>query len=70
VLIVGADEELMPSYQSKTPEDLAEDRRRLYVSITRARKELQIFYSGFIVTKSNRRINAGVSRSVEEIRLA
>lgn len=70
VLIVGADEELMPSYQSKTSEDLAEDRRRFYVSITRARKELRIFFSGFVVTKYNRRINAGVSRFVKEIGLA
>ncbi|QFU92576.1 ATP-dependent helicase [Amycolatopsis sp. YIM 10] len=70
VLIVGADESLMPSYRSKTPEDLAEDRRRFYVSITRARKELRIFYSGFVVTKFNRRIRAGVSRYVKEVGLA
>ncbi|GAB3430128.1 ATP-dependent helicase [Actinophytocola sediminis] len=70
VFIVGADEELMPSYQSKTPEDLAEDRRRFYVSITRARKELRIFYSGFVVTKYNRKKNAGVSRFLKEIGLA
>lgn len=67
VLIVGADEQLMPSYQSKTPEDLAEDRRRFYVSITRARKELRVFYSGFVLTKYNRRINAGPSRYLKEI---
>jgi DNA helicase-2/ATP-dependent DNA helicase PcrA len=69
VLIVGADEQLMPSYQAKTPEDLAEDRRRFYVSITRARKALRIHYSGFVVTKYNRRIDAGVSRFVKEVGL-
>jgi DNA helicase-2/ATP-dependent DNA helicase PcrA len=70
VFVVGADEELMPSYQSKTQEDLAEDRRRFYVSITRARNELRIFCSGFVITKYDRRINAGVSRFVKEIGLA
>jgi DNA helicase-2/ATP-dependent DNA helicase PcrA len=68
VLIVGTDEQLMPSYRTKTPEDLAEDRRRFYVSITR--KVLRIFYSGFVVTKYNRRMDAGVSRFVKEIGLA
>lgn len=61
----------MPSYQSKAPEDRVEGRRRFYVSITRARKELRIFYSGFVVTKYNRRIDDdGVSRFVRDIGLA
>lgn len=70
VLIVGADEQLMPSYLSETPEDLAEDRRRFYVSITRVRNELWIFYSAFVLTKYARRINAGASRFLMEVGLA
>lgn len=69
VLLVGADENLMPSYRCKTPEAYAEDRRKFYVSITRARDDLQVFYSGFSVTKYGRRVDVGVSRYVREIGL-
>jgi DNA helicase II / ATP-dependent DNA helicase PcrA len=51
VLLVGADEEIIPHYLSlNDPEKLAEDRRKFYVSVTRARDEVRVFYSGFVTT--------------------
>jgi DNA helicase-2/ATP-dependent DNA helicase PcrA len=53
VLILGVDEESVPDYLSLHDSRLlAEDRRKLYVSITRARDEVRILYSGFVVTKN------------------
>ena len=69
VFIVGADEQNMPSYLSKSAAELAEDRRKFYVSITRARDELRIFYSGFIVTKYGRRVDVQASRYLQEVQL-
>lgn len=69
VFLVGADQNLMPSYLSRTPERWDEDRRKFYVSITRARDDLRIYYSGFTVTKRGRRTDDGVSPYVREIGL-
>ncbi|MFE5477920.1 ATP-dependent helicase [Nocardia sp. NPDC056541] len=69
VFIVGADEQNMPSYLSKTASQLAEDRRKFYVSITRARDELRIFYSRFVITNNGRRINVEPSRYLKEVHL-
>lgn len=70
VLLAAADEESIPSWLSlKNPAQLAEDRRKFYVSITRARDELRIFYSGFVVTKYGRPVHKGASRYLREIGL-
>ncbi|WP_239312961.1 ATP-dependent helicase [Frankia sp. Cj3] len=70
VLITGMDEESVPHYLSLVdPEKIAEDRRKFYVSLTRARDEVRIFYSGFVVTKRGRRKNTGSSRFLSEIGL-
>ncbi|MDE0161695.1 MAG: ATP-dependent helicase [Acidimicrobiaceae bacterium] len=42
VALVGAREGLIPHYRSDTPEERNEDRRRLYVAMTRASRELLI----------------------------
>ncbi|MEU7474377.1 ATP-dependent helicase [Lentzea sp. NPDC042327] len=68
VLLVGADNGRMPSHMSDTPERRAEDRRKFYVSVTRARDDLRIFYSGFRLTKW-KRWDDGVSPYVGEIEL-
>jgi DNA helicase-2/ATP-dependent DNA helicase PcrA len=40
VFIAGAVEEVLPHIRSKTPEEIEEERRLLYVGVTRAKKEL------------------------------
>ncbi|WP_236793328.1 ATP-dependent helicase [Amycolatopsis sp. GM8] len=70
VLLIGADEDSIPYYLShNNPEQLAEDRRKFYVSITRARDEVRVFYSGFVVTRYHRVIQKGPSRFLREIGL-
>jgi hypothetical protein len=51
------------------PGKIAEDRRKFYVSLTRARDEVRIFCSGFVVTKWGRRKGAGPSRFLAEVGL-
>ncbi|MEU7525970.1 ATP-dependent helicase [Saccharothrix sp. NPDC042600] len=69
VLLVGADEESIPSWLSKTTSQLDEERRKFYVSITRARNELRIFYSRWVLTKRNNRRDVQPSRYLREIGL-
>jgi superfamily I DNA/RNA helicase len=70
VLILGLDEKRVPDFRSETdPEKLQEDRRKFYVSVTRARDEVRIFYSGFVEWASGRQSNAGPSRFLREIGL-
>ncbi|QFZ18547.1 ATP-dependent helicase [Saccharothrix syringae] len=70
VLILGADEKRMPDFRSfNAPTQLNEDRRKFYVSVTRARDEVRIFYSGFVEWASGRPDPAGPSRFLREIGL-
>jgi DNA helicase-2/ATP-dependent DNA helicase PcrA len=71
VLMLGVDEKWVPHFASmKDPDQLAEDRRKFYVSITRARDEVRIHYSGFVTWKNGTSIDrAGPSRFLREIGL-
>jgi DNA helicase-2/ATP-dependent DNA helicase PcrA len=70
VLILGMDENAVPHFGSRNdPEQLKEERRKFYVSMTRARDEVEIFYSGFTVWPSGDRNYAGPSRFLKEIGL-
>lgn len=70
VLILGMDEKRVPDFRSQSdPEKLQEDRRKFYVSVTRARDEVKIFYSGFVEWASGRRSYDGPSRFLKEIGL-
>jgi DNA helicase-2/ATP-dependent DNA helicase PcrA len=70
VLIVGADQERIPHYRSiADPEKVAEERRKFYVSVTRARDVVRIFYSGYAITKYGRRVNPGPSIFLKEMQL-
>jgi DNA helicase-2/ATP-dependent DNA helicase PcrA len=70
VILTGADEGNIPHYLSvHDAAKLAEDRRKFYVSVTRARDELKVFYSGFVVTPYGRRIYKGPSRFLREVGL-
>lgn len=46
VIIIGANRKLMPFVFASSAEELAEERRKLYVSLTRARDAVDIYYSG------------------------
>jgi DNA helicase-2/ATP-dependent DNA helicase PcrA len=70
VLILGMDQKAVPHFASfGDTEKMAEDRRKFYVSLTRARDEVQIFYSGFVVWKSGRADPAGSSVFLQELGL-
>lgn len=50
VLIPGMDQGRIPSYRvNDDPSQLPEERRKFYVSLTRAKDSVQFFYSGFVV---------------------
>ena len=49
VVMLGLDQGKMPHFLSlRVPKDLAEDKRKFYVSLTRARREVLVLYSGFV----------------------
>jgi len=70
VIILGADEGQVPFFSSlNNPEQMAEDRRKMYVSITRARNEVEITCSGFVQWESGKQSQAGPSRFLTELGL-
>jgi DNA helicase II / ATP-dependent DNA helicase PcrA len=66
VIMLGLDEGAIPSYLSKTPEKLKEDRQLFYVGLTRARHEVHLVYSGFTENKGFK-FRKGRSRFVNEV---
>lgn len=49
VIMLGLDQGKMPHFASlRNARELAEDRRKFYVSLTRARREVVVLYSGFV----------------------
>lgn len=70
VMILGADEGQVPFFSSlSNREQMAEDRRKMYVSITRARNKVEITCSGFVQWESGKQSRAGPSRFLTELRL-
>jgi DNA helicase-2/ATP-dependent DNA helicase PcrA len=68
VFLLRMDEGRLPSWADKTPEKIAEARRRFYVGLTRAKREVHLTYSGFNENKYGRRFFSGPSRFLLEIR--
>jgi len=67
VFILGMDQRRIPFFKSlKDPGAMMEDRRKFYVSITRARNEVRLYYSGFVEWK-NSTTHAGPSMFLTEI---
>jgi DNA helicase-2/ATP-dependent DNA helicase PcrA len=69
VLILALDEGVLPRTYRATPASLAEDRRKFYVALTRARRRLHLFYSGSHVIPDGRVLNEGPSRFLADIGL-
>ena len=70
VIILGADEGQVPFFSSANDaEKMAEDRRKMYVSITRARNKVEIRYSGFVQWESGKQRRDGPSRFLAELGL-
>ena len=70
VLILGMEENAVPHFGAKNDvEQLQEERRKFYVSMTRARDEVKIFFSGFTLWPSGDRNFGGPSRFLKEIGL-
>lgn len=69
VHMLGIDQNRVPFFTSlNNPEDMKEDRRKFYVSLTRARNEVHIYYSGY-VEWSKRIDRSGPSMFLKELGL-
>ena len=70
VHMLGADQGRIPFFASLSkPDELAEERRKFYVSLTRARDEVHIYYSGFVEWATGRVSNEGPSMFLREVGL-
>lgn len=70
IVMLGVEDGRIPFFNSKGAA-LEEDRRKFYVSLTRARHAVHIFYSGWFQWKPGGRINNdGPSRFLRELGLA
>lgn len=70
VLILGMEENAVPHFGAKRDlEQLQEERRKFYVSMTRAGDEVKIFFSGFTLWPSGDPNFGGPSRFLKEIGL-
>lgn len=69
VIMLGLDQGKMPHFASlQSPRDLAEDRRKFYVSLTRAKREVLALYSGFVEWSRSTR-HDGPSQFLREVGL-
>ncbi len=70
VIILGADEGQVPFFSSvNKAEKMAEECRKMYVSITRARRKVEITCSGFVQWESGKQSHNGPSQFLTELGL-
>jgi DNA helicase-2/ATP-dependent DNA helicase PcrA len=66
--VVGLEDSLVPHYYARSdPEQLAEERRKFYVAITRAREHVYLLWTGYSVNKYGKRFPGPVSRFVADL---
>jgi DNA helicase-2/ATP-dependent DNA helicase PcrA len=70
VIMVGLDDGKVPNFNSKSPEQLREERQKFYVCLTRARHRVVLLYSGFPEWRNGPGRAAGPSRYLRELGLA
>lgn len=66
VLLLGVDDGRMPHFSARTPSQMAEQRRAMYVLLTRARHRVRIFYSGYVEWSTGNVGRNGPSRFLRE----
>lgn len=70
VILTGLEEGLVPFWPStRDPKEMAEERRKFYVSITRARQSVHLLYSGWFTWPSGDTAYDGPSRFLRELGL-
>ncbi|WP_166904763.1 ATP-dependent helicase [Mycobacterium sp. DL440] len=70
VVVLGLDEGRVPHFGAKNSvTEMREERRKFYVTLTRARDELQLFYSGYVEWRPGSKTASGPSRFLRELRL-
>jgi DNA helicase-2/ATP-dependent DNA helicase PcrA len=67
VFLLGMDQGRLPSWRDNTTEKIAEARRRFYVGVTRAKREVHLTYSGFTENQNGYRFNNGPSPLLIEL---
>lgn len=67
VFLLGMDQGRLPSWRDNTAEKIAEARRRFYVGVTRAKREVHLTYSGFTENQNGYRFNNGPSPFLTEL---
>jgi DNA helicase-2/ATP-dependent DNA helicase PcrA len=67
VFLLGMDQGRLPSWRDNTADKKAEARRRFYVGVTRAKREVHLTYSGFTENQYGSRFNHGPSPFLLEL---
>jgi len=67
VFLLGMDQGRLPSWRDNSAEKIAEARRRFYVGVTRAKREVHLTYSGFTTNQNGYRFDNGPSPFLVEL---
>jgi len=67
VVMLGMDQDRIPSWAATSPESKQEQRRLFYVGLTRARHEVHMTYSGWTENRWGRRFHKGASEFLLEV---
>jgi DNA helicase-2/ATP-dependent DNA helicase PcrA len=67
VIVIALDEGDFPSWMAQTEREIADARRAFYVSLTRAKRRLDLLYSGFRITQKGLRRDDGRCRFIDDI---
>ena len=64
--MMGLEQGRIPRYGIQTEEEYIEERRKFYVGMTRAKREIHFVYSGWYTSSRGRRFENGPSEFVLE----
>jgi DNA helicase II / ATP-dependent DNA helicase PcrA len=66
VILMGLEQGRIPKYSVQTEDEYIEERRKFYVGMTRAKREIHFVYSGWYTNSYGRRFNNGPSEFIIE----